>query len=404
MTSLNIIEPTIDFDFSNLNITYPVHTQGNNLITKIVLNNKPLYVYAPKSLLKINKKYCDLIYNHDDIVFIQWIESLEHRIKILLLERANKEKWFRDLLDEDDIEQYFYSIVKPQKLGRYFIRINNIKPDKKIFNSDFIIPLSDIDENTFVSSILSIQSLKLSKESFQLNIEFMQGNIDYSFDFFNKSCFKKKNNVDKFEEVCENKKVEFTSNNNGQLLLDYQNNTNTKENEINIKENNTNEKENETEYTNIRENNETNEKENETEYTNIRENNETNENENETNIKENEIENEKENENDEKENENDEKENENDEIENETNEKENDEYSDILGNIDFDDEFETFDFYENNNEKYLELYKEKKENMNKIINDANDLYNKYQELKEKETIILSELNELKEKYKISEEY
>ena len=379
MTSLNIIEPTIDFDFSNLNITYPVHTQGNNLITKIVLNNKPLYVYAPKSLLKINKKYCDLIYNHDDIVFIQWIESLEHRIKILLLERANKEKWFRDLLDEDDIEQYFYSIVKPQKLGRYFIRINNIKPDKKIFNSDFIIPLSDIDENTFVSSILSIQSLKLSKESFQLNIEFMQGNIDYSFDFFNKSCFKKKNNVDKFEEVCENKKVEFTSNNNGQLLLDYQNNTNTKENEINIKENNTNEKENETEYTNIRENNE------------------TNENENETNIKENEIENEKENENDEKENEN-------DEIENETNEKENDEYSDILGNIDFDDEFETFDFYENNNEKYLELYKEKKENMNKIINDANDLYNKYQELKEKETIILSELNELKEKYKISEEY
>jgi hypothetical protein len=93
------------------------------------------------------------------------------------------------------------------------VRINNIKPDKKIFNADdFIKPLSEITDNDYLTSILEIKGIKLSRESFQLTIEFMQGKIDEN-SLFSESHFKKRSNkktelIEKIEEVHEEPEVE----------------------------------------------------------------------------------------------------------------------------------------------------------------------------------------------------
>jgi hypothetical protein len=235
MSSINIVEPTIDFNYDDINILSPIQTQGNNLISKIVINNRPLYVYAPKSTLKNNKKYCDLLYNYDDIIFIQWLENIETRLKKLLLDKSKKEKWFNTVIDEEDVEDYFHSSIKIFKNGKYLVRINNIKPDKKIFNADdFIKPLSEITDNDYLTSILEIKGIKLSRESFQLTIEFMQGKIDEN-SLFSESHFKKKNNkktelIEKIEEVHDEleaepiKEQQVDKEEPKQLLLEYEDN------------------------------------------------------------------------------------------------------------------------------------------------------------------------------------
>ena len=48
----NIIEPTFDFDFSKLYLGSPISTSNGNYFTKILYNNKSLYVQTPKSLTK----------------------------------------------------------------------------------------------------------------------------------------------------------------------------------------------------------------------------------------------------------------------------------------------------------------------------------------------------------------
>jgi hypothetical protein len=380
MSRINIIEPTLDYDSSNLNISSPIQTPGNNLISKIVLDNQPLYVYAPKSSIKINKKYCDLFYSHDDIIFIQWLENIESSIKKLLLVRSRREKWFHNLLDEEDIDDYFQSVVKIYKTGKYSVRINNIKADKKIFNTDdVIISLSEVKENTLLNSILEIKGIKLSKESFQLEIEFMQGQIEED-NLFVESYFKKKRDVfskriikkekeeepvEKFEEVIEPPPPAE------HLLLEFKEElSENKEEEV---------KENEGI---VEENKEENEEIVEEEKDNIEENKE--------NIEEIKEENEEENK----------------EIVEEV--KENVEERGVkfeegsfgvLGDVVFDD-LESVDF---NKDDYEDVYKEAKEEAIRAKEEAIQAYLKSKETKERAMDLFVRLNELKNKYGIEDE-
>ena len=80
----NIIEPTIDYDFSNLYLGPPSTLAGGSYFTKIMYsNNKLLYLQTPKCLtkqgfVKSGKKiFVDLMFDNNDTVFINWIENLE---------------------------------------------------------------------------------------------------------------------------------------------------------------------------------------------------------------------------------------------------------------------------------------------------------------------------------------
>lgn len=179
----NIIEPTIDYNFSNLYLGPPSTLAGGTYFTKIMYNNnKLLYIQTPKCLtkqgfVKSGKKiFVDLMFDNNDTVFIQWIENLESKCQELLFSKG--ESWFQTKLEKDDIESAFTSALKIYKSGKYYLLRVNVKPNIKIYNeSNNVVSLEDITADKNIISILEIQGIKFTSRNFQIEIELKQSLI-----------------------------------------------------------------------------------------------------------------------------------------------------------------------------------------------------------------------------------
>jgi hypothetical protein len=190
----NIIEPTIDYDFSNLYLGPPSTLAGGSYFTKIMYsNNKLLYLQTPKALtkqgfVKSGKKiFVDLMFDNNDTVFINWIENLEAKCQELLFSKS--ETWFQTKLEKDDIETAFTSAFKIYKSGKYYLLRVNVKPSIKIYNeANSVVSLEDITVDKTIISILEIQGIKFTSRSFQIEVELKQSLI-VSPDPFLDSCF-----------------------------------------------------------------------------------------------------------------------------------------------------------------------------------------------------------------------
>ena len=155
----NIIEPTIDFDFSKLCLASPSSLSGGAYFTRIFLNNKPLYLQTPKCLtrqgfIKSGKKiYTDLMFNNNDTMLINWLENLEIKCQELIHEKGDK--WFETQLDKNDIETAFTSPIKIFKSGKFYLLRTNVKQNIKIYNEvDEIITLENVTNDMHIISIL----------------------------------------------------------------------------------------------------------------------------------------------------------------------------------------------------------------------------------------------------------
>jgi hypothetical protein len=195
----DIIEPTMDYDFSNLYLGPPSTIAGGAYFTRIMYNNnKQLYIQTPKSLtkqgfVKSGKKiYVDLMFDNNDTVFINWIENLEAKCQELIFSKGDN--WFQTKLDKDDIETAFTSPFKIYKSGKFYLLRVNVKPNVKIFNDDTqIISLEDLTSDKTLISIIEIQGIKFSSRNFQIEIELKQSMV-VSPDPFLDACFIKKPN------------------------------------------------------------------------------------------------------------------------------------------------------------------------------------------------------------------
>jgi hypothetical protein len=195
----DIIEPTIDYDFSNLYLGPPSTIAGGAYFTRIMYNNnKQLYIQTPKSLtkqgfVKSGKKiYVDLMFDNNDTVFINWIENLEAKCQELIFSKSDN--WFQTKLDKDDIETAFTSPFKIYKSGKFYLLRVNVKPNVKIFNDDTqIINLEDLTTDKTLISIIEIQGIKFSSRNFQIEIELKQSMV-VSPDPFLDACFIRKPN------------------------------------------------------------------------------------------------------------------------------------------------------------------------------------------------------------------
>jgi len=193
----NIIEPTIDYDFSKLYLGPPTTLAGGAYFTRIMYsNNKQLLIQTPKSLtkqgfIKSGKKiYTDLMFDNNDTVFINWIENLETKCQELIF--AKGQNWFETKLEKDDIESAFTSPFKIFKSGKYYLLRVNVKQNIKIYNEhDQIITSEDITSDKTIISILEIQGIKFSSRNFQLEFELKQS-MAVSPDPFLDECFIKK--------------------------------------------------------------------------------------------------------------------------------------------------------------------------------------------------------------------
>jgi len=192
----NIVEATIDFDFSKLYLGPPASITGGAYFTKIFYNSKPLYIQTPKCLnkqgfVKSGKKiYTDLMFDNNDTIFINWIENLETKCQELIYEKSDK--WFENKLEKSDIETAFTSPLKVYKSGKYYLLRSNVKQNIKVYNdSDEPILTDDIKPETNLISILEIQGIKFTSRNFQIEIEVKQSLV-VSPDPFLDSCFIKK--------------------------------------------------------------------------------------------------------------------------------------------------------------------------------------------------------------------
>ena len=193
----NIIEPTIDYDFSKLYLGPPSTLAGGAYFTRIMYNtNKPLFIQTPKSLTKQGfvksgkKVYADLMFDNNDTVFINWIENLETKCQELIFSKG--QNWFETKLEKDDIESAFTSPFKIFKSGKFYLLRVNVKQNIKIYDeTDQIFKSDDISADKMLISILEIQGIKFTSRNFQIEIELKQSMI-VSPDPFLDECYIKK--------------------------------------------------------------------------------------------------------------------------------------------------------------------------------------------------------------------
>jgi hypothetical protein len=181
----NIVEPNEMFDFSKISLGHPVGIQGGAYFTKIEFNKKPLYIQTAKSLtrqgiVKTGKKYyCDLMFDKNTEILINWFENLEDKCKKLIYEK--KDAWFQGNLEENDIENAFNPLLRVYRSGKYYLLRTNIKntkednPSVKIYNeNEIILSVNDITPETEIISILEVQGIKFTSRNFQIEIELKQ--------------------------------------------------------------------------------------------------------------------------------------------------------------------------------------------------------------------------------------
>jgi hypothetical protein len=193
----NIIEPTIDYDFSKLYLGPPSTLAGGAYFTRLMYNtNKQLFIQTPKSLTKQGfvksgkKVYADLMFDNNDTVFINWIENLETKCQELIFTKG--QNWFETKLEKDDIESAFTSPFKIFKSGKFYLLRVNVKQNIKIYDeSDQIVKSDDISADKMLISILEIQGIKFTSRNFQIEIELKQAMV-VSPDPFLDECFIKK--------------------------------------------------------------------------------------------------------------------------------------------------------------------------------------------------------------------
>lgn len=193
----NIIEPTMDYDFSKLYLGPPSTLAGGAYFTRLMYNtNKPLFIQTPKSLTKQGfiksgkKAYADLMFDNNDTVFINWIENLETKCQELIFSKG--QHWFETKMEKEDIESAFTTPFKIFKSGKFYLLRVNIKQNIKIYNEcEQIFKIEDITADKMLLSILEIQGIKFTSRNFQIEIELKQSMI-VSPDPFLDECFIKK--------------------------------------------------------------------------------------------------------------------------------------------------------------------------------------------------------------------
>tara|TARA_Y100000389_G_scaffold203378_1_gene251617 strand:+ start:645 stop:1823 length:1179 start_codon:yes stop_codon:yes gene_type:complete len=205
----NIIEPSDNFDFSKLNLENPVPLQGGNFFTKLNFSEKqlPILVQLPKcsskhGLVKTQsskKLYIDLLFNYFETDVLTWFENLETKCRELIF--SKKDIWFQSEMDLDDIENMFISPTKSYKSGK-FLTVRAHIPSTKHIKKDYCLiydenernlETSAINENVTIIPLITIEGIRFSSKSFQLEINLRQVMVLKIEDEIKKGCLIKRN-------------------------------------------------------------------------------------------------------------------------------------------------------------------------------------------------------------------
>jgi hypothetical protein len=167
-----------DFDFNRLSIHKPSLMNGSYII-KLFMDNNPFYLQLPESKIKAGvqktskKTHCDLIFNGENEKLLDWFEKFEIHCKKLLYDNRG---WFDTDFEEDDIDNFFISILKSFKSGKFYTHRCYLSGHLGVFdeNGENQIPFEDISNDTSILSIVEFIGIKCSDKHFQIETEIKQ--------------------------------------------------------------------------------------------------------------------------------------------------------------------------------------------------------------------------------------
>lgn len=180
-----ILSPNDGFVFDDMKLSSPISSVGGLHLIKFEINGRPLYLQPPACKTKNGivtvggkRMHCDLVFTNEHAEFIRWIENLESFCQKRLFE--NRRLWFETDLEETDIETSFSSSLKLYKAGRQYLLRASVPCNlgicgMKIYDeSQTIVGIDSITDDSNVMTILEFQGIRTSARSFHLDIEIKQ--------------------------------------------------------------------------------------------------------------------------------------------------------------------------------------------------------------------------------------
>jgi len=186
-----------NYPFNQLKLHSPQPIQGGTYLAKISRSGNPVLFQTPKcntkrGIHKTEKKiYCDLLFDTENVEFIEWLNTVEEHIQKLIYEK--KDLWFVEgEVSMEDIEYNWIDTVKNYKKS-HLLRTFIPKINKQTYNTiqvyddnQNLLSIDDIKENSSLISIIELSALKFSSSSFHLEFVLRQAMIIKEKPVFNK--------------------------------------------------------------------------------------------------------------------------------------------------------------------------------------------------------------------------
>ena len=185
---MHIINPTRDFDFSNVSVADQPLLVNDNVFVPLTYNGNPMYVQTPVGTTKsgivcrTHSKHVDLLFDTASDAtaeFNAWIKMLEQKCRDLVVEKSDL--WFQNSLDTSDVDDSMMSIAKSFESGRYYSLRSQIKsshPNRDeliVYTEDkHLVSMADITAESRIISILEIRGLHFSDKLVRFEIDVKQ--------------------------------------------------------------------------------------------------------------------------------------------------------------------------------------------------------------------------------------
>ena len=190
----SILEPNKNYPFDKIKLNNPKPMQGGSFFCELEVDQNEIYIQLPKVLTKKGfcksgkKEYVDLLFSSNNIDFVKWYQSLEDRIRNILLEKG--EEWFDQELSMDDIEYNWQDGMKTYKknyLLRAFVPKNKYNEAIKIWDDENKeCELDDITETSKIICIIQFSGIKISQSTFTMDANIRQIMLFKQTPFMNK--------------------------------------------------------------------------------------------------------------------------------------------------------------------------------------------------------------------------
>ena len=238
----------------DITLANPQGLQGGAYFSKLKLFGNSVTIQTPRcktknGIVKTEKKtYCDLMFDKDDDNVVDFLESIEDKVKNLIYEK--KDKWFHTDMDMDTIDYHWQNILRSYKgtniLLRCFIkrpksRLNS-QPTIQIYDEDeTLLKIEDITKDKTIMGLLEITGLKFTSQSFSLEFNLTQAMVLKDKVFRNKCLIKPVSASEQTAEPTTNNVILNTEELQSNTVDNSDDNSDVVENDVEVENNNTDE-------------------------------------------------------------------------------------------------------------------------------------------------------------------